>query len=186
MILATVVLGIAQGVGVNVSPRTKNEDVRSYYNASENRTTVSVSIALPIEVSGEASILEINAHSSFPGQGRPLITPKDVQLVLSVPCNIGSELGSDPIICVDGECSSYHPRGEANVCAGGLGRERTSRMIDLPSEAFLKIAGGQKVRIKFGNSEAELSAEQIKALHRLARRITLGIAAESLKSGRAG
>ncbi|MDQ3256554.1 MAG: hypothetical protein M3R15_22140 [Acidobacteriota bacterium] len=163
------VLCVAQEARVVVNTEPKNkEDVRSYYDNSEDRTSTSVFIPLSIEVLGETSKLEINAHFSY--QGRQLIAPKDVQFVLSVPCVFGSQLRPDPIVCVDGECSSYHPRGEAG-CAGGLTRERASRMFDLPYEMFVKIANGQKVKIQLQSSEVESTSEQIKVLQRLAKRM---------------
>ncbi|HYX72993.1 MAG TPA: hypothetical protein VE732_09485, partial [Nitrososphaera sp.] len=141
IVFTLVLLGVAQDGRVRVSvPPEERNDVSVYYNDSEGRTTTSVFIPLSIEILDESSILEINAHFSHPG--RQPMTPKDVQVVFSVPCNVSEQLHPDPIICVEGECSSYHPRGKADFCAGSLGRERASRMIDLPNETFLKIANG--------------------------------------------
>jgi hypothetical protein len=75
---------------------------------------------------------------------------------------------------VDGLCSSYHPRGEADICAGSLGRERTGRMIDIPYEAFLKIAGGREVKVRLQSSEIELTQGRVELLRRLAGRMMPG------------
>jgi hypothetical protein len=167
---------MAQGARVVVNPKAESEAVNSYYNEAEDRTMTSVFIPLPIQVFGGNSKLEINAHFSY--QGRRLsAVPKDVQVVFSVPCNFGSELDSDPVICVDGACSSYRPRGEG-ICSGGLGRERTSRMIDLPYEAFLRITNGRQMKIKLQNSEVELTDGQVKVLRSLANQMLVKEAGE--------
>ena len=169
--IAPVVLttALAQEAGVAVSPNAAGEAVRSYYNEAEGRTTASVFISLPISMLGEHSRLDVNAHFSY--EGRQLsAAPKDVQVVFSVPCTFGSELDSDPIICVDGECSSYRPRGEG-YCSGGLGRERTSRMVDLPAETFLRMASGSQVKVRLRSSEVELTGGQVKMLLSLAAQL---------------
>lgn len=176
--IAPVILTIAlpQEARVAVSPKAEGEAVRSYYSEAEGQTTASVFISLPIQIFGERSRLDVNAHFSYEGRQQSA-APKDVQVVFSVPCAFGSELDSDPVICVDGECSSYRPRGEG-YCSGGLGRERTSRMVDLPAETFLRIASGREVKLRLHSSEAELTCEQAKTLLRLAAQLRLGGASE--------
>ena len=124
---------VAQGARA-VAGKPDAEEVRGYYDEYEKSMMESVFIPLPITIFGEDSRLEVNAHFSYPGR-QLSAPPENVQVVFSVPCKFDVQLDSDPIICIDGVCTSYHPRGEG-FGAGGLLRERTARMIDVPYEAL--------------------------------------------------
>lgn len=170
LIFVLLVPATAQESGVVSSPGVQGEVVKSRYDEAEDRTMTGVFIPVSIRIRGEITKLEISAHFSY--RGRQLTaSPDSVQIVLSVPCEYGSELDSEPIICFDGECSPYQARG-GGACAGGALRERTSHMIDLPHESFLRITSSQKVTVQLQSSTVELTGEHIKVLQSLADRMS--------------
>lgn len=173
LICASAILVTAQEFRVAAQRLTTSPDVSAitaYYNEREDRTSVGTFIPIYIEHAREFNTLEINAHFSYPGR-HLFIPPDTVQLVLSVPCVFGEYLNkADPIICIEGECQGFRPRGTGG-CMGGLLRVRTSRMIDLPYQTFVSMSNGEQVSIKISKTEIRLTGEQIKILRKLADRM---------------
>ena len=173
LICASAILVTAQEVKVAAQRLTTSPDVSAitvYYNEREDRTGVSTFIPIYIEHAREFNTLEIDAHFSYPGR-HLFIPPDTVQFVLSVPCAFGEYLNrSDPIICIEGECQGLRPRGTGE-CMGGLLRERTSRMVDLPYQTFVSMSNAGQVSIKISKTEIRLTGDQIKILRKLSDRM---------------
>ncbi|MBA2645172.1 MAG: hypothetical protein H0U81_00095 [Pyrinomonadaceae bacterium] len=173
LVSASTVVSVAQQQAKVVATTAKDSDIPEViarYDEREDQTTVSLSMKIFLERPDGINRLDINTHFSHPSR-RLLIPPETVYFVLSVPCAQGEQLNrDDPVICADEECRSYSPRAKG-WCEGGISRERTSRMIDLPREEFQRIANGYKVKIKIGENEIGLSESQVKTLKSLAERM---------------
>ena len=100
-----------------------------------------------------------------------MVPPEIIRLKLTAPC-VDRELLNQPrlVICIEGECQGYSLSGEGG-CAGGVVRGRATRTVGLPFAELKRMGEAQRVGVRLGTSEVELSRKETQMLKRFAQYI---------------
>jgi hypothetical protein len=165
-------------------------EVKITYDKKNNETTESVPLVIVKEVPGTiearfpdgtrnlpSETLRMTAYFSYPG--RTFVKPTHVMLAfLSLVQGEAKYRETDEVtVRVDGQSLNIgklrvaDQRVDTNMELKDVNYWRETLELSMETPEFLRIANGRKVTVKLGNTELDLSAEQIKLLRVLASRV---------------
>jgi|SRR5215467_245387 len=168
----------------------KSSQLKVTYDKANNETTESIPLRTVMEVPGTIEVqtphgtrklpsetLQMAAYFSYPG--RTFVRPADVMLAfLAVVQDEAKYKNTDEVVVrVDSQSLSVgklHVADQSidtNMPLGDVNYWRQTFEVSIKAPEFLRLANGRKVTVKLGNTEFDLSAEQIKLLRALATRV---------------